>query len=123
MSAARKYLGDDTATGRTPVDKIKAIWVASDDDNAVDEVRALLPDFFPNVEPENVAWISGGGKNGIVQTRSELEVRKSRTVCSGAMPPVRYYYTGRCFTPMQGLRVGSCRTRGPDRQIYLTIEL
>ena len=76
MEAARKHLGDNTATGRPPVDEIKSIFVASDDDNAVNEVRALASDFFPNVEPENIAWISGGGKNETVQTRSKLEVRK-----------------------------------------------
>lgn len=82
LEAARNHLEDDTATGRTPVDEIKSIFVASDDENAVNEVRALVSEFFPNVEPENITWISGEGTDGTVQTRSKLEVRKSPTVCS-----------------------------------------
>ncbi|CAN0027629.1 unnamed protein product, partial [Laminaria digitata] len=73
LSAARDYLEDETASGRTPASEIKAIWVASDDGSAVDEVRALVSDFFPNVESENIVWISGGGPDGTVQTRSENE--------------------------------------------------
>ena len=83
MSRAKKYLEDDASETRTSVDEIKSIWVASDDDDVVDQVKALATQYFPNVVPENVAWISGGGKDGTVQTRSELEVRNGFNLGTG----------------------------------------
>lgn len=50
--------------------------MASDDHNAVKEVRALAHEYFPNVKDEAIMWMSGGEGGGNVATRSELEVRQ-----------------------------------------------
>ncbi|CAM9470553.1 unnamed protein product, partial [Hapterophycus canaliculatus] len=70
LEAALKYYQD-----RSPreAEKIKAIWVASDDKDAVKEVRAIVRDYFPKVADQDVVWISGGADGGAVATRSTSE--------------------------------------------------
>lgn len=53
---------------------IKGIWVASDSQQAVKEVRALAPEYFPDVPQEAIVWISGSD-GGAVTTHSKIEVR------------------------------------------------
>lgn len=78
------YLGDVNATDdRTPVDHIETIWVASDDSESVDEVRALVSSYFPSVTEDNIVWISGVAEP--MATHSIEEVRKSvSNHCTGA---------------------------------------
>lgn len=75
LSAALKYLDEAEKRGGEAAKDIKGIWVASDSPNAVREVRALAPDFFPTVPQEAIVWISGGNNGGRVSTHSKVEVR------------------------------------------------
>lgn len=72
-----KYYQDRTAAGEAK--DIEAVWVASDDKNAVKEVRAIVRDYFPNVADHDVVWMSGGDGGGEVATHSTSEVRFSST--------------------------------------------
>ncbi|CAM9795718.1 unnamed protein product [Ectocarpus fasciculatus] len=38
---------------------ITGLWLSTDDEAAVDEVRKLVPNYFPNIKPEAVMCISG----------------------------------------------------------------
>lgn len=58
LEKARSYI--QTSTEATvSVDDIRGIWVSSDDDQVIFDVKELSAEFFPNVEPERVIWISG----------------------------------------------------------------
>ncbi|CAM9141048.1 unnamed protein product, partial [Ascophyllum nodosum] len=41
------------------VNDVRGIWVSSDDEEIVSAIKQSFVDFFPNVEPESVVWISG----------------------------------------------------------------
>lgn len=62
------------------VRSIKGIWIASDDPDAVDEVREVYPRFFPNVESELIVWASAGVEGALetrrVVTHSDRQVRE-----------------------------------------------
>eukprot|EP00903_Cladosiphon_okamuranus_P021622 g19881.t1 len=74
LSAALKHLDDRERQGsRHGAKDVKGIWVASDSQEAVSEVRALASDYFPNVVDEAIIWISGGGDGGSVTTHSKFE--------------------------------------------------
>ena len=62
LKAAVTYFEDDTTS--TGVDGIEAIWVASDDPDIVDEVRALAPAYFPNVPSEAIVYVASGVTGG-----------------------------------------------------------
>lgn len=65
--------------GLSWVESIKALWIASDDPHAIDEVRKTYPHYFPNVEPGLIVWISGGVEGALetmgVVTRTTGKVR------------------------------------------------
>ena len=63
LAAAFNYLEDQPT--RTPVGRIKGIWVASDDENVVNEVRSLAHAYFPNVRNEDIVYVAGGVPGGI----------------------------------------------------------
>lgn len=73
LSAALKHLNDRERHGGDGAKDIKGIWVASDSQNAVREVRALASQYFPNVSKESIVWISGGSDGGPVATHSKFE--------------------------------------------------
>lgn len=62
MKAAVDYFEEGTST--TGVDGIKAIWVASDDPDIVDEVHTLAPVYFPNVTSEAIVYVANGVTGG-----------------------------------------------------------
>ncbi|CAM9831289.1 unnamed protein product, partial [Sphacelaria rigidula] len=73
LSAAVSYLQNQTHVAQAQdhrqtiaasVDGIQGIWVASDDPNAVGEVRAVAHNYFPNVLLENIVWVGNGVKDG-----------------------------------------------------------
>lgn len=75
LSAALKHLDDRERRGSGHGAKdVKGIWVASDSQDAVGEVRALAREYFPNVSDEAIVWISGGNSEGPVTTHSKHEV-------------------------------------------------
>ncbi|CAM9749320.1 unnamed protein product [Ascophyllum nodosum] len=59
------------------VEDIKGIWVASDDPAALDEVRAVAPAIFPNVDNSTIFWAAGGVPDGpavaTVKTRTDKQ--------------------------------------------------
>lgn len=63
LSAALKYLKDDPT--RTPVGKIKGIWVASDDKSVVDDFRSVAHTYFPRVRSEDIVYVASGLPGGI----------------------------------------------------------
>ncbi|CAM9648443.1 unnamed protein product [Laminaria digitata] len=58
LKTAANYFEDEYML--TGVDVIKAIWVASDDPDIVDEVRTLAPAYFPNVPSEAIVYVAFG---------------------------------------------------------------
>ncbi|CAN0323174.1 unnamed protein product [Ectocarpus sp. 12 AP-2014] len=52
-----KYL-QSTGGGLSAAD-ITGLWLSTDEEAAVDEVRSLVPNYFPNIKPEAVMCISG----------------------------------------------------------------
>lgn len=87
LSAAVAYLEEDVDAERTSVDKIKGIWVASDDPAVLDEVRAAAPTYFPKVKSDAVIMVSSGVPGGPdakgMQTRTEKQVRhKDEAPCA-----------------------------------------
>ncbi|CAM9656415.1 unnamed protein product [Scytosiphon promiscuus] len=70
LEAALKYYKDRSARD---AEGIKAVWVASDDKDAVKEVRAIVRDYFPNVADKDVLWVSGANAGGKVATHSTSE--------------------------------------------------
>ena len=63
------------------VEDIKSIWIASDDPAALDEVRAVAPAIFPNVDNSTVFWAAGGVPDGpavsAVNTHTDNQVSKN----------------------------------------------
>lgn len=80
MAAALEYLEDEPT--RTPAENIKGIWVASHDDAAVNEVRSVAHEYFPNVRSEDIVYVAGGVPGGVqvpvVSTRSSKQVKLIR---------------------------------------------
>ena len=68
------------------VEDIKGIWVASDDPAALDEVRAVAPAIFPNVDNSTIFWAAGGVPDGpavaTVKTRTDKQVLRKREYLS-----------------------------------------
>ena len=62
LKAAAVYFEHETT--QTGVDGIKAIWVASDDPDIVDEVRTLAPAYFPNVLRDAIVYAANGVTGG-----------------------------------------------------------
>lgn len=62
LSAARDYLEADE--DRPPARDIEGVWVASDDPTVVEELRALVPTFFPSVNSDGIVWVGGGVHGG-----------------------------------------------------------
>lgn len=48
----------DSPRGLSVAD-ITGLWVASDDASVIGEVQSLAQQYFPNIGPESVIWISG----------------------------------------------------------------
>ncbi|CAM9749390.1 unnamed protein product, partial [Ascophyllum nodosum] len=59
--AAESYI---VRHSKMSVEDIKSIWIASDDPAALDEVRAVAPAIFPNVDNSTVFWAAGGVPDG-----------------------------------------------------------
>lgn len=76
MSAAVEYL--DGGKSEFGVTDIRGIWVASDDSGVVDRIKDLIPNFLPNVEKNNIVWVSGGVKRrskfSSIPTSTKLQV-------------------------------------------------
>lgn len=76
LSAAVDYI--NTGAEGISVEDIKGIWLASDDPAAVDEVRAAVPAYLPNVANSTVVWVSSGVPGGPrvreMTTRSDRQV-------------------------------------------------
>lgn len=81
LSAAVEYL---QGQGENEVEEMKAIWVASTDPNVIGEVRALAPEYFPNVPDEAIVWVSGGEDGGAIATHSKFEVGHTHVCISRA---------------------------------------
>ncbi|CAM9350478.1 unnamed protein product, partial [Laminaria digitata] len=62
LKTAANYFEDEYML--TGVNVIKAIWVASDDPDVVDEVRTLAPAYFPNVPSEAIVYVAFGMAGG-----------------------------------------------------------
>lgn len=56
LTAAVRYLEGDA--GRTSVELIKGIWVASDDPDVLEEVRSVAHLYFPNISNGSIAMVS-----------------------------------------------------------------
>ena len=69
-------------TNGTSVDAIKGIWVASDDENIVDEVRKTAGAYFPSVLSENIVYVAGGVPGGPqshkIATHTDAQVQRER---------------------------------------------
>ena len=65
------------------MDHIKGIWVASDNETVVDEIRFLANAYFPNVRSEDIVYVAGGVPGGVqipdVTTVSMAQVRHVRS--------------------------------------------
>lgn len=60
-TGARQLLVDECKLGMLLLpEHINGIFVASDDDVVVEEIRELVPLFLPNVKAENVVYMSDG---------------------------------------------------------------
>lgn len=59
MEAASTYLQEATEEDSPTVEDIAGIWLSSDDDDALQEVKKLAQHYFPNVDPDKIIWISG----------------------------------------------------------------
>lgn len=57
LKNASKFL-EDSPQG-VSVEDITGLWVASDDPSVIGEMQSLAQQYFPNVGPESVIWISG----------------------------------------------------------------
>ena len=66
------------------VNDVRGIWVSSDDEEIVSAIKQSFVDFFPNVEPESVVWISGrafqttAASEGALPTVSTVMVGEAR---------------------------------------------
>ena len=58
LEKARSYI-QNSSEATVSVDDMKGIWLSSDDDQVIFDVKESFAEFFPNVEPERVIWISG----------------------------------------------------------------
>ena len=58
LEKARSYI-QNSSEATVSVEDIKGIWVSSDDDQVILDVKESFAEFFPNVEPERVILISG----------------------------------------------------------------
>lgn len=60
------------------VEDIRGIWVASDDSEVVERIKAIAPSYLPNVSNNTIFWAAGGVEGGpkISQTatRTDKEV-------------------------------------------------
>ncbi|CAM9552176.1 unnamed protein product [Ectocarpus sp. 4 AP-2014] len=70
LSAAARFFDSEASQDKQD---IEAIWVASDDHNVVEEVRAIARQYFPNVVDEDIVWVSGGARGGAVTTHTKSE--------------------------------------------------
>lgn len=81
LSAAVRYLEGDA--GRISVNRIKGIWVASDDPAVLDEVRSIAPEYFPNTNNDTIVKVSDGQSGGpgvaIMPTRTDSQVGSQNT--------------------------------------------
>lgn len=64
LEAASAYLRGGNHADDAAIEAIKGVWVASDDPSVVMELRGLVHRYFPNVDEENVVYISDGEKQG-----------------------------------------------------------
>lgn len=63
LAEAVRYLGQEP--DGTSVSDIKGIWVASDDSDVVNEVRALAGAYFPGVRSEDIVYADNGVPGGV----------------------------------------------------------
>ena len=63
MEEAVKYYDSEFTT--IGVNDIEAIWVASDDNTVIDEVRSICVNYFPNVRNESISYASNGIRGGL----------------------------------------------------------
>lgn len=76
---------------------IRGIYVASDDNGVVDEVRNLLPEYFPNIAPDEVVFLSDGKANCTLGVH-EIATRVYKQV-SRSMVAVNACFLATCHEP------------------------
>lgn len=64
---------------------ITGIWLSSDDDTVITEVKELAPHFFPNVE-DNIAWVPVRNPPDVMEYGKMLKVAKDRMVRRREVP-------------------------------------
>ena len=58
LQAASSYMKNSTKA-TVSIEDIRGIWVSSDDESVMADVKETFSEFFPNVELEKIVWISG----------------------------------------------------------------
>ena len=89
LEAARSYITTSTDV-TVSVEDIRGIWVSSDDDSVLSDVKQAFAEFFPNVELERIVWISNHSltndfeaSENNVPTRTKTMVRNERVAVGG----------------------------------------
>ena len=72
LEAARSYIMNPMGVN-VSVEDIRGIWVCSDDDSVLSDVKQAFAEFFPNVELERILWISNHTLTNDLKT-SEVDV-------------------------------------------------
>ena len=83
LRTASAYIYNSTEA-TISVNDVRGIWVSSDDAEIVSAIKQSFVDFFPNVEPGSVVWISGrafqttAASEGTLPTMANVMVREAR---------------------------------------------
>ena len=99
LAAAFNYLEDQPT--RTPADRIKGIWVASDDETVVNEVRSLAHAYFPNVRNEDIVYVAGGVPGGVqIPNVTTVSMRQVKNLLSSLDRRKRSISVVQIFQPL-----------------------